>query len=115
FHSRLMQPANEEFAKHLDAVTITEAYRPIYANVTAAPVTQGEEVKQLLLNKLYSPVRVEQSSENMLIEDMDEFVEVGTGKVLCGLVRKINRKTKTFAIQDVASFEKFLEWYREEA
>ena len=115
FHSRLMQPANEEFAKHLDAVTITEAYMPIYANVTAAPVTQRVEVKQLLLKQLYSPVRFEQSIENMLKEDVDAFVEVGTGKVLCGLVRKINRKRKTFAIQDVASFEKFLEWYREEA
>ncbi|HLR43107.1 MAG TPA: malonyl CoA-acyl carrier protein transacylase, partial [Pseudogracilibacillus sp.] len=63
---------------------------------------------------LYSPVRFEQSIENMLKEDIDAFVEVGTGKVLCGLVRKINRKTKTFAVQDEASLQKFLDWYREE-
>lgn len=114
FHSRLMKPANEEFSKSLNAVDIKDARIPVYANVTGEAVTDKEEVKQLLIQQLYSPVRFEQSIENMLQEDIDAFVEVGTGKVLCGLVRKINRKTKTFAVQDEASLEKFLAWYREE-
>ena len=114
FHSRLMKPANEEFSKSLNAVDIKDARIPVYANVTGEAVTDKEEVKQLLIQQLYSPVRFEQSIENMLKEDIDAFVEVGTGKVLCGLVRKINRKTKTFAVQDEASLQKFLDWYREE-
>src|SRR5699024_5845758 len=114
FHSRLMKPANEEFSKSLNAVDIKDARIPVYANVTGEAVTDKEEVKQLLIQQLYSPVRFEQSIENMLKEDIDVFVEVGTGKVLCGLVSKINRKTKTFAVQDEASLQKFLDWYREE-
>lgn len=114
FHSRLMQAANEEFAKSLNEVAIKNARIPVYANVTGEAVTDKEEIKQLLIKQLYSPVRFEQSIENMLQEDIDAFVEVGTGKVLSGLVRKINRKTKTFAVQDEKSLEKFLDWYREE-
>lgn len=115
FHSRLMKQANEEFQKHLDETTIQDANIPVYANVTAEAVQNQAEVKQLLIEQLYSPVRFEQSIRNMIDEGVDAFVEVGTGSVLSGLVRKIDRKTKTFAIQDVKSLEKFLTWYKEDA
>lgn len=114
FHSRLMKPANEEFFASLSAVEIKDASIPVYANVTAEPVTEKEDIKQLLIQQLYSPVRFAQSIENMIQEDVDAFVEVGTGKVLSGLVRKIDRKVKTFAVQDAASLQTFLEWYRED-
>lgn len=114
FHSRLMEPASEEFATSLDKVTIKNASIPVYANVTAAPVTAKEDIKELLVKQLYSPVRFEQSIEKMLEEDIDAFVEVGQGNVLCGLVRKIKRRTKTFSVQDEASLEKFLTWYKED-
>lgn len=113
FHSQLMKPANEEFRRYLDEVTINDAEIPVYANVTAEAVTNKNKVKQLLIEQLYSPVRFEQSIRNMMQEDIDAFVEVGTGNVLCGLVRKIDRKAKTFAIQDSKSLEEFLNWYRE--
>src|SRR5699024_9182737 len=115
FHSRLMQPANDEFQLSLNQVNFQDATVPVYANVTANPVTDKHEIKQLLVKQLYSPVRFEQSIRNMLQEDIDAFVELGTGKVLCGLVRKINRKVKTFAIQDSASLDTFLSWYKEDA
>ncbi|SES74219.1 [Acyl-carrier-protein] S-malonyltransferase [Oceanobacillus limi] len=115
FHSRLMEPANEEFAKYLDEVSINDARLPVTANVTAKPVTDNEEIKELLLKQLYSPVRFEESIRNMMNEDIDAFVEVGNGKVLSGLVKKIDRKSKTFAIQDIASLNEFLKWFKEDA
>ncbi|MBO1005247.1 ACP S-malonyltransferase [Pseudogracilibacillus auburnensis] len=115
FHSRLMQSANDTFQDSLNQVTFHDAKVPVYANVTARAVTDKEEIKQLLIQQLYSPVRFEESINNMIKEEVDAFVEVGTGNVLCGLVRKINRKIKTFAVQDQESLEQFLSWYKEDA
>lgn len=115
FHSRLMQPANDEFQVSLNQVNVRNAEVPVYANVSAEAVTDKNEIKQLLIKQLYSPVRFEQSIRNLLKENVDAFVEVGTGKVLSGLVRKIDRKIKTFAIEDTASFSQFLSWYKEDA
>lgn len=114
FHSRLMKQANEQFEQSLNNVSFQDATIPVYANVTANPVTNKDEMKQLLIQQLYSPVRFEQSINHMIEAGIDAFVEVGTGKVLCGLVRKIDRKVKTFAVEDVESLEKFLSWYKEE-
>lgn len=114
FHSRLMKPANEEFRASLDEITIRDATIPVYANVSAQSVTDKDEIKQLLIEQLYSPVRFEQSVRNMLKQDVDAFVEVGTGNVLCGLVRKIDRKAKTFSVQDPDSLASFISWYKEE-
>ncbi|SHG86711.1 ACP S-malonyltransferase [Virgibacillus chiguensis] len=114
FHSRLMQAANESFSAYLDKVTIRDAKIPVYANVSAQPVRDKQEIKQLLVKQLYSPVRFEESIQNMMKHEVDAFVEVGNGKVLSGLVRKIDRKTKTFAVQDVASLNEFIAWYKEE-
>jgi [acyl-carrier-protein] S-malonyltransferase len=114
FHSRLMQPANDTFKESLHQATFHDAAVPVYANVTAKAVTDKEEIKELLIKQLYSPVRFEESIENMLKENLDAVVEVGTGNVLCGLVKKIDRKMKTFAVGDTSSLEAFLSWYKEE-
>lgn len=114
FHSRLMKPANNEFASYLNEINIKDASIPVYANVTATPVTNKDKIKDSLIKQLYSPVRFEESIKNMLQNDVDAIVEVGTGKVLCGLVRKIDRKVKTFAVQDVKSLDEFITWYKEE-
>ncbi|MEN2766483.1 ACP S-malonyltransferase [Ornithinibacillus xuwenensis] len=115
FHSRLMEAANDDFAKYLDNVAIQDAGVPVYANVTATPVTNHREIKDLLLKQLYSPVRFEASIRNMLEADVDAFVEVGNGKVLSGLVKKIDRKAPIFTVQDLASMNDFIKWYRGEA
>lgn len=115
FHSRLMKKANESFESYVSEVPFSEAEIPVYANVSAEAVTNQNEIKQLLLKQLYSPVRFEESIVNIASrEEVDAFVEVGQGRVLSGLVRKINRKVKTFSIQDPSSLEKFLKWYRED-
>lgn len=115
FHSRLMKAANAEFANYLDQVEIKTASIPVYANVSAAPVTEQGKIKELLIKQLYSPVRFEESIRHILAEDVDAFVEVGNGKVLSGLLRKIDRSAKTFAIQDTKSLQDFLAWYKEDA
>lgn len=114
FHSRLMKQANEDFAAYLNDVSLENPKMPVYANVSADAVTEKETVKELLVQQLYSPVRFEESIQKMLEQDIDAFVEVGTGKVLCGLLKKIDRKAKTFAVQDQESLEAFIRWYKEE-
>jgi [acyl-carrier-protein] S-malonyltransferase len=113
FHSRLMEPASTKFKEALDQVAIQDAIVPVYANVTAQPVQKREIIQDLLLKQLYSPVRFSETISNMLKENVDVFVEVGQGKVLSGLVRKVDRKVKTFAISNPSSLQDFLEWYRE--
>lgn len=114
FHSRLMKRANEKFQASLNEVTLQNAEIPMYANVSAEAVTNQEEIKQLLIEQLYSPVRFEASIRNIIAEDVDAIVEVGTGNVLSGLVKKIDRKMKTFTVQDEKSLQLFLEWYKGE-
>lgn len=115
FHSRLMKAANEKFSEKLEKVSLTDATIPVYANVTASPVIEQEEIKELLIKQLYSPVRFEESIRNMMDKGVDAFVEVGTGKVLSGLVKKIDRKVPTFAIGDPDSLDKFVAWYKGES
>ncbi|MBM7571787.1 ACP S-malonyltransferase [Aquibacillus albus] len=115
FHSSLMRPAAEQFTGELHNVTISNADIPVFANVTAQSVTDKEKIVELLVEQLYSPVRFEETIENMLKENVDAIVEIGNGKVLTGLVKKVNRRTKTFTIQDPDSLQTFIEWYKEES
>lgn len=114
FHSRLMKAANDTFSEELGKITINNTTIPNYANVTALPVSDHLEIKELLIKQLYSPVHFERSIRNMMAEGIDAFVEVGNGKVLSGLVKKIDRKMKVFPVQDLESMEKFVRWYKEE-
>lgn len=112
FHSRLMKSANEAFATYVNRAPMEDADIPVYANVTAAAVSNSSEIKELLIKQLYSPVRFEESIRNIMDEQIDAFVEVGNGKVLSGLVKKIDRKMRTFAVQDIASMNEFIAWYK---
>jgi [acyl-carrier-protein] S-malonyltransferase len=105
FHSSLMEPAADKLKEVLDGIEISDANVPVIANVTAEPMTKKEEIKQKLIEQLYSPVRWEQSVNNMIKLDVDTFIEIGPGKVLSGLVKKINRNVKTYAVNDLASLE----------
>lgn len=113
FHSRLMQPANEKFQESLEVAMFHDPAIPVYANVTAEAVHSKNDMKELLIQQLYSPVRFEDSIRNMMEQGVEAFVEVGTGNVLCGLVKKIDRKMTTFSVGDQASLESFLSWYKE--
>ncbi len=90
FHSLLMQSAQEGLRKALESATIHDAKIPVYTNVTAKPVQQSSEIRTLLEQQLTNPVRWEESVQNMITDGATSFVEVGPGKVLQGLVKRIN-------------------------
>lgn len=100
FHSSLMKPAAERFTAVLDSIEIKDADVPVIGNVTAEPMKEASEFKKRLVEQLYSPVLWEDSVSKMLELGIDTFIEIGPGKVLSGLVKKVDRSAKTFAIYD---------------
>jgi [acyl-carrier-protein] S-malonyltransferase len=103
FHSSLMKPAAEKFAAVLSKISIHDTETPVIANVTAKPVTAGEEIKEKLIEQLYSPVRWEETVRELMNSGVDTFIEIGPGKVLSGLVKKVNRRANVIAIGDMES------------
>jgi [acyl-carrier-protein] S-malonyltransferase len=90
FHSPFMEPAKIELEKAIDITPFNETVCPVYQNVTGLPTTDPEKIKQNLKLQLTSPVKWTQSVKNMLKDDAASFTEVGPGKVLQGLVKKVN-------------------------
>lgn len=109
FHSVLMKPAAEKLGAVLNEVTISDATVPVIANVNAMELVDKNEIKEKLIEQLYSPVLWEDSVRTMLDNGVDTFVEIGPGKVLSGLVRKVERRVKTFAISDLDSLKQAVE------
>ena len=101
FHSPMMEPAREELAAAIENTTFSKPNCPIYQNVTASAITDETEIKANLISQLTAPVRWTQSVQQMIADGGNHFTEVGPGKVLQGLVRKINREAETAS----ASFE----------
>ena len=95
FHSPLMEPAREDLAAAIENTTFSTPNCPIYQNVTANAVTNESDVKANLISQLTAPVRWTQSVKQMLDDGASQFIEVGPGKVLQGLVRKIDREAQT--------------------
>lgn len=91
FHSPLMEPAREELAAAINSTVFSEPTCPVYQNVVAKAVTNPDEIKENLVKQLTAPVRWTQSVQSMIADGGTEFIEVGPGKVLQGLVRKIDR------------------------
>ncbi|WP_408047754.1 ACP S-malonyltransferase [Tenacibaculum crassostreae] len=101
FHSPMMEPAREELAKAIEETTFNEPICPVYQNVVAKAVTNPAEIKENLIAQLTAPVRWTQCVQAMVADGGTEFVEVGPGKVLQGLMRKIDRNVAASG----ASFE----------
>jgi len=91
FHSPMMEPAREELAAAIENTTFSTPTCPIYQNVTASAVTDAEEIKKNLILQLTAPVKWTQSVQQMIADGGTSFTEVGPGKVLQGLMRKIDR------------------------
>jgi [acyl-carrier-protein] S-malonyltransferase len=91
FHSPMMQPAREELAAAIKETTFSEPTCPVYQNVPANAVTSPEEIKENLIAQLTAPVKWTQCIQAMIADGGTEFIEVGPGKVLQGLMRKIDR------------------------
>ncbi|MGD6942206.1 ACP S-malonyltransferase [Cytobacillus gottheilii] len=115
FHSSLMKPAAEKFKSVIDGIAVKEALIPVLANVNAKAMTSPEDIKINLVEQLYSPVLWEDSVREMIALGVDTFIEIGPGKVLSGLVKKIDRSVKTYAVSDEESCLAALEALKEEA
>ena len=108
FHSPLMIPAREELADKLDSVEISDISIPLYSNVDAKPITKGKDIKNSLIRQLESPVLWYNSIQQMIKDGYTSFIEIGPGKVLQGLNRKINSAVSTKGIQsyeDIINYE----------
>ncbi|WP_109851545.1 ACP S-malonyltransferase [Aquimarina sp. AU58] len=97
FHSPLMEPAREELAAAIEATTFNTPNCPVYQNVTTEAVTDPEEIKKNLIAQLTAPVKWTQSVQNMIKDGATSFTEVGPGKVLSGLVKKVDRSMETIS------------------
>jgi [acyl-carrier-protein] S-malonyltransferase len=95
FHSPLMEPAKEELRAAIETTTFHTPVCAVYQNVTAKPVMDKDEIKQNLVDQLTAPVRWTQSVEAMITNGATKFTEVGPGRVLQGLVIKINKEMQT--------------------
>ena len=95
FHSPLMEPARAELAKAIEATKFNTPICPVYQNVTASAVTDPNEIKENLVAQLTAPVRWTQTMHQMIADGVSGFTEVGPGKVLQGLVKKVDRQMPT--------------------
>ena len=95
FHSPMMEPAREELAAAIEATTFTAPACPIYQNVSTFAVTDPKKIQENLMFQLTAPVKWTQSMQNMIKDGATEFIEVGPGNVLQGLMRKIDRSVAT--------------------
>jgi len=91
FHSPLMEPARQELEAAINATPFNKPVCPIYQNVTAKPTSSPEEIKKNLVAQLTAPVRWTQTVQNMIADGATEFVELGPGNVLQGLIKKVNK------------------------
>lgn len=95
FHSPLMEPAREELEQAIDSTIFTNGICPIYQNVTASPVTNPKEIKENLKAQLTNSVLWTQTMQQMLADGLESVIEVGPGKVLQGLFKKLDRQLPT--------------------
>lgn len=98
FHSPVMEPAREELAKAIESIVFHKPICPIYQNVTACAISDPNEIKKNLILQLTAPVRWTQSVQQMISDGASSFTEVGPGKVLVGLVNKIDKDVLTFNV-----------------
>lgn len=114
FHSELMKPAAEKLKEVLDSCELKNADVPVISNVSADVMTDKADIKEKLIEQLYSPVRFEETVNKLIAEGVTTFIEIGPGKVLSGLVKKVNRRLKTIAVSDPETIELAIQTLKEE-
>lgn len=105
FHSALMENASGKLSLELQKISFKAAKIPVVTNVDAVPTLEADAFRNKLVTQVAGSVRWTQSVEQMIRDGADTFIEVGSGKVLSGLVRKINRDVKVYNVEDGASLE----------
>jgi [acyl-carrier-protein] S-malonyltransferase len=112
FHSSLMQPAADHLATALAEIQLQPAQVPVIANVSAQPVREPESIQKALIEQVASPVLWEDTVRYLLDQGVDSFVEIGEGKVLTGLVRRVNRRAKVWNIRNLETLKAWIEDYK---
>jgi [acyl-carrier-protein] S-malonyltransferase len=102
FHSPLMEPARAELARAIESTVFNKPTCPVYQNVVATAIKDPEKIKKHLMSQLTAPVRWTQTMEQMIKDGASSFTEVGPGKVLQGLVKKLDRSMPTESLQIIA-------------
>jgi [acyl-carrier-protein] S-malonyltransferase len=113
FHSELMRPAAFKLQEALSKLNMNDTMIPVISNVTAEPNVIANDMKDLLVSQLYSPVRFEECIRTLLSEGVTTFIECGPGKVLSGLVKKIDRSVDIYPAYDIETIEKVIEASKE--
>jgi [acyl-carrier-protein] S-malonyltransferase len=108
FHCSLMQPAQDGLSPILQEIPFSAAKIPVVVNVDAALVTDGARLRDALIRQVTGAVRWTESMQLLIAEGVTTFIEVGPGKVLCGLLRQIDRSQKCAQVEDPAGVEKLL-------
>jgi [acyl-carrier-protein] S-malonyltransferase len=108
FHCALMQPAQEEVARVLSALEVSDPRIPVAANFTGGLVTTADEVRNVLIHQVTGAVRWVDCMKTLIGAGVDTFLEVAPGKVLCGLLKQIDPAKKSMNVEDAASLEKAL-------
>lgn len=108
FHTKLMVPAGERLAAELAKTSICEPSIPVVTNISARPLQGAGAVSESLVSQVSGPVRWEETVNYMVEKGITRFIELGPGKVLSGLIRKISREVEVFNVEDSTSLEKTL-------
>lgn len=108
FHSPLMESAKEKLLTKLNETSFINSKIPVYANVSAKPVILANDIKDSLYLQLTNPVRWQETIENMISDGITRFYEIGPGKVLQGLIKRINPKVETIGIDSADDLERIL-------
>ena len=108
-HSPLMRSASVEFQKALDATDFKQPQVPVYSNATAAPIESVDQLRAVIGGQLTSPVRWTESMQAMIDAGIEHFVEIGSGEVLSGLLKRLDRKMPRTSLNSVSSLNSLLE------
>ena len=105
FHSPFMDDASKSVSKYLDSISFGTPQIPLYSNITAQEYDY-EDAKELLSKQINHPVLWQKTIENMISDGFETFIEVGPGKTLSGLIKKIDPNVRVFNVSDILSLEK---------
>lgn len=105
FHCQLMRPAEDRFRPHLVSANFRDPNFPVYVNVDAVPVMTGAAARDALIRQISRPVRWEQSIRRMLEDGVGAFIEIGPGKVLAGMIRRIDKSAVCVNVESPTDFE----------
>jgi len=101
FHTVKLEKAKKEFQKELDKINFQKTNMTVIKNLDGTPYKEQDNIRDILVNHMISPVRFDKTIEYMMNNGVDTFIEVGPGKVLTGFIKKVNKEAKTISVNDL--------------